>query len=107
MLSGEHGLTTIVNDENHRNGFSPHHRCARSARMGVISGIDSVRVWVFNENLGTIISDVDHHNEADSTSGRFLIAIIMRILRLIHWSTEGNDDRGHQYSNRRTQSLAA
>jgi hypothetical protein len=21
MLSGEHGLTTIVNDENHRNGF--------------------------------------------------------------------------------------
>jgi hypothetical protein len=52
--------------------------------MGAISGVDSVRAWVFNENLGMTMSDVDHHNEADSTSGKFLIAIIMRILRLIH-----------------------
>jgi hypothetical protein len=81
MLSGEHRLTTIVNDENHRNGF-------RSPWSGRADGRElrhrqRARVGV-QENLGMIMSDVDHHNETDSTAEKFLIAIIMRILRLIH-----------------------
>jgi hypothetical protein len=65
MLSGERGLTTIANDENHRNGFR-RTMVALKQRGWARSGIDSMRAWMFTDNLGMIMSDVTRYKADDS-----------------------------------------
>ena len=78
MLSGEHGLTTIVNHENHHNGVR-----SLWLRSGRADGRElRHRQRALFKKIS--VSDVDHQNETDSTAEKFLIAIITRILRLIH-----------------------
>lgn len=60
MLSGERGLTTVANDENHRNSFK-RTMVSLKQRGWARSGIDRVKAWGFADNLGMILSDVTRY----------------------------------------------
>ena len=65
MLSGERGVTTVTNDENHRNNFRRTMEQLRQ-RGWVRSGIDAVHAWALGENLGMIMSDVTRYKAGDA-----------------------------------------
>jgi len=77
LVSGEHGLTTTANDENHRNGFRRMMTALRE-RGWVRSGIDRITAWALADNLGMIISDVTRYKADNSVLEKLRACYLVR-----------------------------
>lgn len=60
VVSGERGVVTVANDEDHRKSFG-RTMTALKQRGWVRSGIDRLKAWAIADNLGMIVSDVTRY----------------------------------------------
>jgi hypothetical protein len=65
MVSGERGLTTVANDENHRAAFRRMIATLKE-RGWAHSGIDSIKAWPMADNLGLLVCDVTRYKADNS-----------------------------------------
>lgn len=77
MLSGEHGLTTVQTEADHRRGYQQIMQTLHKQNWGR-SDIDRMQIWPFSESLAQLAADVTRYKKDGSVLEKLRANYILR-----------------------------